>query len=91
MVALNELLQALLDVLWLGGTPPVLLSGEVQNPLVWRLVQPERPNSKSAQLTQAAVLRIHIWECRLEIFGDALAHDAHGIDRVDERLRRSLQ
>lgn len=87
-----EVLQPLNDVPEAGNRAPVTFGREVEDvrrtrtPVQIRLAEPN-----PASLAALPIVLEHVRESVLELEGDALAHDADGVHRVDEGLSRRLE
>ncbi len=92
---LPEILQALGDPFHARVAPPVLFGGEVDDPAgtvqFVRLCNEHLASPDFARLASRCVQAKVVLEPLFEHQRDALAHDADGVDRVDQRLGVSLQ
>ncbi len=85
-VAGDEGLEAGLDVFGLRGLPPLLLGGKVEHPLVRGAVELELADGEFAGIAEVAVNFEHLRVDGLKILGQAFAHDALGVDGVDQHF-----
>src|SRR6266851_3093195 len=85
-----QIFQAFDNPFELGGLPPMLFGWEIDDP-VWAFEgavfrHKHMPDFDVLALAGVVVSKEIGWECLFEHQGDALAHDADGIDGIHQRL-----